>query len=69
MSQFHAIRSAKAKCDLEAMLRRSKLLLHEHSAFVDRPEDGVRVRGRRRPVPMVSARPPRSGAPKMRAVR
>ena len=43
MSQFSLIRSTKARRDLEARLRRNKLL-HARSAFVDRPDDGVRGR-------------------------
>jgi hypothetical protein len=54
MSQFRLTRSTKARHDLEARLRRSKILLHEHSAFVDRPYDGVR--GRRRPAPIPRSR-------------
>jgi hypothetical protein len=54
MSQFSLTRSIKASSDLEARLRRSKLL-HGHSAFVDRPEGGWR-----RPIP--TAPIPRSRA-------
>ena len=43
MSQFSLTRSTKARRDLEARLRRNKLL-HGRSAFVDRPDDGVRGR-------------------------
>jgi hypothetical protein len=43
MSQFSLARSTKARRDLEARLRRNKLL-HARSAFVDRPDDGVRGR-------------------------
>jgi hypothetical protein len=39
MSQFSLTRSTKARRDLEARLRRNKLL-HARSAFVDRPDDG-----------------------------
>ena len=41
MSQFNTVRSAKAASDLDARLRRHKLL-EKGSAFVDRPDDGVR---------------------------
>jgi hypothetical protein len=44
MSQFNAVRSAKAASDLDARLRRHKLLEHGRTAFVDRPDDGVRGR-------------------------
>ena len=43
MPQFSLTRSIKARRDLEARLRRNKLL-HGRSAFVDRPDDGVRGR-------------------------
>jgi hypothetical protein len=43
MPQFSLTRSIKARRDLEARLRRNKLL-HARSAFVDRPDDGVRGR-------------------------
>jgi hypothetical protein len=45
MSQFNTVRSAKAASDLDARLRRHKLL-EKGSAFVDRPEGGWR-----RPIP------------------
>ena len=51
MSQFSLPRSTKARHDLEARLRRHKLLQHGRSAF-DRPEDGAR----RRPVPIPRSR-------------
>jgi hypothetical protein len=43
MSQFSLTRSTKARRDLKTRLRRNKLL-HGRSAFVDRPDDGVRGR-------------------------
>jgi hypothetical protein len=43
MPQFSLARSTKARRDLEARWRRNKLL-HARSAFVDRPDDGVRGR-------------------------
>jgi hypothetical protein len=43
MPQFSLTRSIKARRDLEARLRHNKLL-HGRSAFVDRPDDGVRGR-------------------------
>jgi hypothetical protein len=45
MSQFNTVRSAKVASDLDARLRRHKLL-EKGSAFVDRPEGGWR-----RPIP------------------
>jgi hypothetical protein len=45
MSQFNTVRSAKVASDLDARLRRHKLL-EKGSAVVDRPEGGWR-----RPIP------------------
>ena len=60
MSQFRAIRSAKAAYHLEALLRRSKILLQGRTAF-DRPDDGGRDRG---PGPACSQAFPRRQASK-----
>jgi hypothetical protein len=61
MPQFNTVRSAKAASDLDARLRRHKLL-EKGSAFVDRPDDGVRGR-RLVPGPKMKLAPiPRSRA-------